>query len=150
LFIYSPRKDSLPPIFSTQCAPPSFLHVLIVLIAYYSISLFTPGGGQSVQGAMLLWPRLVCRSTAVLQSSPGPRLPKPYGRGRLAAPGPSLFLRLTWSGDSLRQLEVWRGHSYAFSQWLCLQSVSPVSPRFHYRRLAFCFLPLAAILNNKI
>jgi hypothetical protein len=25
--------------------------------------------------------------------------------------------------------------------------VSSVSPRFHYRRLAFCFLPLAAILE---
>jgi hypothetical protein len=25
--------------------------------------------------------------------------------------------------------------------------VSSVSPRFHYRRVAFCFLPLAAILE---
>jgi hypothetical protein len=38
---------------------------------------------------------------------------------------------------------------------LCLFSVimpakcaSSVSPRFHYRRLAFCFLPLAAILES--
>jgi hypothetical protein len=28
--------------------------------------------------------------------------------------------------------------------------VSSVSPRFHYRRLAFCFLPLAAILEFRI
>jgi hypothetical protein len=42
LFIYSPRKDSLPPIFGTQCAPPSFLRVLFVLFAYYSVSLFFP------------------------------------------------------------------------------------------------------------
>jgi hypothetical protein len=41
---------------------------------------------------------------------------------------------------------VWKCQSYASSEWLCLQSVSPASPRFHYRRLAFCFLPLAAIL----
>jgi hypothetical protein len=34
LFIYSPGKDSLPPIFGTQCAPPSFPHAFIVLIAY--------------------------------------------------------------------------------------------------------------------
>jgi hypothetical protein len=34
LFIYSSGKDSLPPIFSTQCAPPSFPRVFIVLIAY--------------------------------------------------------------------------------------------------------------------
>jgi hypothetical protein len=38
---------------------------------------------------------------------------------------------------------------------LCLFSVimpakcfSSISPRFHYRRLAFCFLPLATILES--
>jgi hypothetical protein len=38
---------------------------------------------------------------------------------------------------------------------LCLSSVimpakcvSSICPRFHYRRLAFCFLPLAAILES--
>jgi hypothetical protein len=34
LFIYSPRKDSLPPIFGAQCIPPSFPSVCIVFIAY--------------------------------------------------------------------------------------------------------------------
>jgi hypothetical protein len=63
LFIYSPRKDSLPPIFGAQCAPPSFPRVFIVFIAYYSVSLFFLGGGWSVQGAMLLWPMVVCGST---------------------------------------------------------------------------------------
>jgi hypothetical protein len=121
LFIYSPGKDSLPPIFSVQGAPPSFLCVFIVLITYYSVSLFSPGGGQSVQGAMLLWPRLVCGSTMVPWSSPGPCPPKPSGRGRLVALGPSWFLCLMWSGDILLWLEVWRGQSYASSQWLCLQ-----------------------------
>jgi hypothetical protein len=94
LFIYSPRKDSLPPIFGAQGAPPSFQRVLFVLIAYYSVSLFSWGRGQSVQGAMLLWPRLVCGSSAVPRSSPGPRLPTPSGRWRLMARGPSLFLLL--------------------------------------------------------
>jgi hypothetical protein len=28
--------------------------------------------------------------------------------------------------------------------------VSSIAPRFHYRRLAFCFLPLAAILASLI
>jgi hypothetical protein len=37
--------------------------VFIVLIACYSVSLFSPGGGLSVQGAMLIWPRVVCGST---------------------------------------------------------------------------------------
>jgi hypothetical protein len=64
LFIYSSIRDSLPPLFSTQGTSPFLLCVFIVLIAYYSVSLFSPGWGQSVQGAMLIWPRVVCRSTA--------------------------------------------------------------------------------------
>jgi hypothetical protein len=35
-----------------------------------------------------------------------------------------------------------------FSVILPGKCVSSVSPRFHYRRLAFCFLPLAAILES--
>jgi hypothetical protein len=34
LFIYSPGKDSLPPIFVALGTPPSFLRVFFVLIAY--------------------------------------------------------------------------------------------------------------------
>jgi hypothetical protein len=34
-----------------------------------------------------------------------------------------------------------------FSVVLPARCVSSVSPRFHYRRQAFCFLPLAAILE---
>jgi hypothetical protein len=75
------REGFLSPLFSAQCAPPSFLCVFIVLIAYYSVSLFSPGGGQSVQGAMLIWPRVVCGSTVVPLSSPCLRLPKPSGCG---------------------------------------------------------------------
>jgi hypothetical protein len=65
LFIYSPGKDSLPSLFGAQCAPPSFPRIFIVLIAYYSVSLFAPGGSRSVQGAMLLWPMVVCGNTTV-------------------------------------------------------------------------------------
>jgi hypothetical protein len=36
LFIYSPRKDSLPPIFGTQCAPPSFQHCSYCLLLSFS------------------------------------------------------------------------------------------------------------------
>jgi hypothetical protein len=35
-----------------------------------------------------------------------------------------------------------------FSVILPAKCVSSISPRFHYRRLAFCFLPLAAILES--
>jgi hypothetical protein len=35
-----------------------------------------------------------------------------------------------------------------FSVIMPANCVSSISPRFHYRRLAFCFLPLAAILES--
>jgi hypothetical protein len=35
-----------------------------------------------------------------------------------------------------------------FSVVLPARCISSVSPRFHYRRHAFCFLPLAAILES--
>jgi hypothetical protein len=63
LFIYSSLRDSLPPLFGAQGAPPSLLCVFFVVIACYSVSFFSLGGGQSVQGAMLIWPRVVCGST---------------------------------------------------------------------------------------
>jgi hypothetical protein len=91
LFICSPGKGSLPPIFSTQGAPPSFQHVFFALFPYYSVSLFSPGGGQSVQGAMLLWPRLVCGSTAVPQSSPGRVFPSHLGASDWQPGGPPGF-----------------------------------------------------------
>jgi hypothetical protein len=37
-----------------------------------------------------------------------------------------------------------------FSVIMPAKCVSSVSPRFHYRRLAFCFLPLAAILESTL
>jgi hypothetical protein len=53
----------LPP-FSAQGTPPSLRPVFFVVIAYYSVFfLFSLGGGRSVQGPMLIWPRVVCGST---------------------------------------------------------------------------------------
>jgi hypothetical protein len=37
-----------------------------------------------------------------------------------------------------------------FSVIMPAKCVSSVSPRFHYRRLTFCFLPLAAILESLV
>jgi hypothetical protein len=58
--LFAVRRDSPPTLFRAQGAPPSLPCVFIVLTAYYSVSLFPPGGGPSVQGAMLIWPRVVC------------------------------------------------------------------------------------------
>jgi hypothetical protein len=140
LFIYSPGKDSLPPFFSAQGAPPSFQRVLTVLIAYYSVSLFFfLGGGQSVQGAMLLWPRFVCGRTEVPQSSPGPCLPKPYGHWPLAAPGALLVspFNVKWRFSAPAGDE--EGSKLClFSVIMPAKCVSSVFPRFQYRRVAFC------------
>jgi hypothetical protein len=48
LFIYSSVRDSSPPLFGAQGTPPSLLHVFVVLIAYYSVSLFFSLGGVSM------------------------------------------------------------------------------------------------------
>jgi hypothetical protein len=64
LFVYSSGRDSPPPILGAQGAPPSLLPVFFVVVAYYSVFfLFSLGGGLSVQGAMLIWSRVVCVST---------------------------------------------------------------------------------------
>jgi hypothetical protein len=91
LFIYSPRNDSPPPIFSARCAPPSVPHVFIALIAYYSVSLFSPGGGRSVQGAMLIWPRVVCGSTMYRLAHLVCIFPSCLGAGNLRPRGPPGF-----------------------------------------------------------
>jgi hypothetical protein len=95
-----------------QCAPPSFLHVLFVLIAYYSVSLFSWGGGQSVQGAMLL-------------VSP---------------------FNVKWRFSVLAG-DVEGSKLCLFSVIMPAKCVSGISPRFHYRRHAFCFLSLTDILE---
>jgi hypothetical protein len=41
----------------------SFFVVFVVDYSVCFLSLFSLGGGQSVQGAMLIWPRVVCGST---------------------------------------------------------------------------------------
>jgi hypothetical protein len=148
LFIYSPGKDSFPPIFGAQCAPPSFPCVFIALIAYYSVSLFP-------------WVE-VCLSRGLCRSGPG------------LSVGVPRTMKLTWSvsyqavwapatgglGALLVSLFNMKRRFSALAggvegSKLCLFSVimpakcvSSVSPRFHYRRLAFCFFPLAAILES--
>jgi hypothetical protein len=50
LFIYCSRKDSPPLLFRAEGAPPSLQCIFIVLIAYYSVSVFSPSGDWSVGG----------------------------------------------------------------------------------------------------
>jgi hypothetical protein len=123
LFIYSSGKDSTPRLFIAQDSPPSLPHVFIVLIAYYSVLFFPRVGVDLSRGYADLAQGCLYKYCIPL-SSPCSCLPKLSGRGWLAAWGPSSFLPLTWSGDSLCRLEVWRGQSFASSQWPCLPGVS--------------------------
>jgi hypothetical protein len=55
----------LPPLQCSGC-PTLFTTSFVVVVVVYSVwffSLFSLGGGQFVQGAMLIWPRVVCGST---------------------------------------------------------------------------------------
>jgi hypothetical protein len=67
---------------------PTCLYCFYCLLVSFS---FFPGGGHSVQGAMLLWPRVVCGSTTVPRSSPGLCLPKLSGHGDWQPGGPPGF-----------------------------------------------------------
>jgi hypothetical protein len=95
LFIYSSGRDSPPPDFSAQGAPPSLLRVFIVLIAYYSVSLFSPGWGLVCPGGYADLAQGCLWKYCVPHTSPCPHLPKPSGCGHLEARGPSWFLHLT-------------------------------------------------------
>jgi hypothetical protein len=91
LFIYFSRRHSPPLLFGAQGAPPSLLLVFIVLIAYYLVSLFSPGGGWSVQGSRLIWPRVVCGSTTCRLAHLVRVFPSRLGAGDWRRGGPPGF-----------------------------------------------------------
>jgi hypothetical protein len=135
------------PLFSAQGAPPSLLRVFIVLIAYYSVSLFSAGGGWSIQGAMLVWPRIVCGSTVYRLAHLVRVFPSCLGKGVWWPGGPLVCLfNVKWR-CSAPAGGVEGSNFCLFSVALPAMCVSSISPRFHYRRHAFCFLPLATILE---
>jgi hypothetical protein len=120
LFIYSSVRDFPSPPFGAQGTPPSLLCVFFVVIVYYSVFFsFFPGWGSVCPGgyAADLAQGGLCKYCVPLSSPCGLLLPKLPGCWRLAAaPGPSWFLCLTWSGDAMRGVEVWRSQSFASSQ----------------------------------
>jgi hypothetical protein len=64
LFIFSSRRDFPPPALALRVPHPLCYVSLLVLLLITQFLFFSLGGGQSVQGAMLIWPRVVCGSTA--------------------------------------------------------------------------------------
>jgi hypothetical protein len=95
-FIYSPGKDSLPPIFGAPGAPPSFQCVLIILIAYYSVSLFFPRVEVSLsRGLCCSGPGLSVGVPWYHKAHLVRVFPSHLGAGHWWPRGPSSFLRLT-------------------------------------------------------
>jgi hypothetical protein len=112
------------PLFGAQDSLPSLLHYFFVVLAYYSVFFFSffPGWGSVCPGGYADLAQGCLWEYCVPLSSPcGLRLPKPSGCCHLvAAREPSWFLCLTWSGDAMCRLEVWRSQSFASSWWFFL------------------------------
>jgi hypothetical protein len=118
-----------PPLFRALGTPSLFGTCLVVVVVVYSVffSVFSLGGGQSVQGATLTWPRVVCGSTPCRLAHLVVYL---FWAGRswhLAVREPSWFPSLPWSRDAMHGLGVWQCQTLTSSWWFFLQCVSPAS-----------------------
>jgi hypothetical protein len=87
------------PALFTTC--PFCCYCLLFSLAFF---LFSLGGGQSVQGAMLVWPRVVCGSTMCHFAHLVACFSQASRSCHLAAWEPSWFLHLPWSGDAMHRL----------------------------------------------
>jgi hypothetical protein len=89
---------------------------------------------------MLIWPRVICGSTMYHLAHLVHIFPSHLGTGVSQQPTgpPGYSVQRTVEGSKF----------CLFSVALPARCVSSVSPRFHLRRHAFCFLPLAAILES--
>jgi hypothetical protein len=99
---------------------------------------------------MLMWPRVVCGSTAYHLAHLVVRVfPSYLGTGvwEQAARGAFLVSPFNVKWRCSAQAGGVEGSKFClFSVALPAKCVSSISPRFHSRRLTFCFLPLASIL----
>jgi hypothetical protein len=117
LFIYSSIKDCPFPPSALRVLHPlcyvSFLLLLLIIQFFF----FFPGWGLVCPGGYAdLAQDCLWEFHVPLRSPCGLHLPK-----RLVAVWePSWFLHLTWSGDALHRLEVWRSQNFASSQWFFL------------------------------
>jgi hypothetical protein len=102
------------PLFGAQDTPLLCYISFFFVVAYYSVLFsFFPGWGVSLSpGAMLIWPRVVCGSTACRLA----HLVVCFFPSGLVAREPSSFLCLPWSGDAMHGLGVSRSQSFASSR----------------------------------
>jgi hypothetical protein len=96
----------------------SFLLFLLIIQIFFCFfprwGVVFPGGNADLaQGC--LWEYCI-----LLRSPCGLHLPRRSGCWHLAVRETSWFLHLTWSGDAMRRVGVWRSHSFASSHWFFL------------------------------
>jgi hypothetical protein len=121
LFIYSAVRY-FPSLYLLRSGHPT-LFTMCLFCCYcllFSFSFF-PGWGSDCPGGYADLAQGCLWEYHVPLSSPcGPRLPKSSGRWCLVAREPSWFLHLTWNGNVMCRLGVWRSQSFASSQWFFL------------------------------
>jgi hypothetical protein len=143
------REGSLSPIFSTQCAPTLFpvclycSYCLLLSFSFFPRGRSVCSGGYAALAQGCLWKyhgttqlTLSMSSQAVwvwVSGSPGALLVSPF----------NLKWRFSVLAGGMEGSKL-----CLFSVVLTAWCVSSVSPRFHYKRHAFCFLPVAAILAS--
>jgi hypothetical protein len=122
LFVYSSGKESPPPLFGTQATHPLCYVSLLFLLLITQFLFFSPEWGSVCpRGCADLAQGCLWEYCVPLSSPCSLHLPKPSGRWHLAgARWPSWFLCLTWSGDAMLRLEVWKGQRFASSRWFFL------------------------------
>jgi hypothetical protein len=91
LFIYSSGKDFCSPTLQCSVHPTLFATCLYCSYCLLLSFSFFPGGGQSLQGAMLFWPRVVSGSTAYRLAHLVHVFPSHLGTGNLRPGGPPGF-----------------------------------------------------------
>jgi hypothetical protein len=145
LFTYSSGKDSLPLIFGTQGTPmlfPTCLYCSYCLLL--SVSFF-PRWRSVCPGCYAG----LAQGCLVPLSSPCPHFPLAIWAQETGSPGALLVspCNVKWRCSVLAGGV--EGSKFCFfSVVLPARCVSSISPRFHCRRHAFCFLPVAAILES--
>jgi hypothetical protein len=129
LFIYSLGGElSLPLSLDLRVARP--LCCVPFVVDCLLLLFFCWAGGQSVQGAMLIYPRgrpsaaylLICWSVS----------PKQFRSQHLASSEPSCFPCITWPGEAMSRLGVQGCRSFASSWWFFLPVVSLASQKDFY------------------
>jgi hypothetical protein len=146
LFIYSSKRDSPPSLFSSGC-PTLFATCLYCCYCLLlSFSFFLGWGSVCPEGCADLAQGCLWEYCVWLSSPCGPHRPKPSGHRRLAAARVSPF-NVKWR-CSVQAGAVEGSKFCLFSVVLSVRCISSISPKFSFRRHAFCFLPLATISES--